>query len=110
MTKIAIENFDPPARTLQSHIAVSARSQGKSTFRVDGIIERRQSHRNITKRPNSRASVKRAGFARRKANTRSLALASGQRRRNYRRARHPRRLTESQQDGQSIVASDIPAR
>lgn len=74
--KIAIQQFDPQARALQSDILVSARSQGKSTFRVDGIIVRRQSHRNITKRPNSRASAARAGFARRKANIRSLALAS----------------------------------
>jgi len=50
--KIAIKQLDPPARALQSHI-VSARSQGKSSFRADG-------RHTITKRPNSRASAARA--------------------------------------------------
>ena len=39
MTKIAIENFDPPARTLQSDIAVSARSQGKSSSEWTALLK-----------------------------------------------------------------------
>ena len=70
---------------------MSARSQGKSCFRVDGIFDRKQ-NMDHQKRPNSRAialhepaSPVRCCGRVRKANIRSFSLVDGLRRRNYHR-------------------------